>query len=90
VKEAWIKALRFAALPGAAKVRFEARSGDGARHYRLRSFSPAGHVMGDGRDYELLKAVMTPLEKLADSEDNEDLNLELDLISTVITRTITE
>lgn len=84
--EAWIKALRFAALAGAAKVRFEAQLDGGARNYRLRSFSPSGRVMGDGRDYDVLKAVMTPLEKLADAEDNKDLNLELDLISAVFTR----
>ena len=84
MNEAWIKALRFAALPGAAKVRFEAQSRRDAQHYRLRSFSLSGHVMGDDRDYDLLKAVMTPLEKLARAEDHKNLSLELDLNSTVL------
>lgn len=90
MSDAWIKALRFAALPGAAKVRFEKQTrraaGAVSVHYRLRSYSASGHAIGDDRDYDLLKAVMTPMEMLADAEDHKELKLELDLESGELTR----
>jgi len=83
MSERWIRALRFAAMPEAAKVKFERRSENAAspnaRQYRLRSFLSSGEVIGDDRDYDVLKAVMRPLEALADAEDHEDLRFELDL-----------
>lgn len=83
--EAWIQALRFAALPGAAKVTFERREGreDGILtiRYYLRSVSTDGQVIGDDRDYDLLKAAMSPLEKLAEADQHKNLKLELDLPS---------
>ena len=81
--EAWRKALRFAALPGAARVQFPRRTsvedGPPTVHYSLRSETQAGEVIGDDRDYDLHKAVMTPLEKLAEHYDHEELSIELDL-----------
>lgn len=83
MKEAWIEALTFAALSGAAFVRFERREqiedGTPTINYMLQSRTESGAVMGDDRDYDLLKAVMRPLESLSEAEDHTDLILELDL-----------
>lgn len=83
--DAWIKALRFAALPNAAKVTFECRkvteNGTPTTRYKLASVSIEGQVIGDDRDYDLLKAALSPLEALAETCDHADLTLELDLKS---------
>ena len=83
MKEAWRKALRFAALPGAACVRFERKNsiedGTPTVHYTLRSETQSGAPIGDDRDYDLLKAAMAPLEKLAEHYDHEELSVELEL-----------
>ena len=83
MKDAWRKALRFAALPGAARVRFQRQSlvedGTPTVRYSLRSETPDGELIGDDRDYDLLKAAMTPLEKLAEHYDHEELSVDLDL-----------
>ena len=83
MSEAWIEALTFAALPGAAFVRFERRNRieDGMQtvNYMLQSQTASGDVIGDDRDYDLLKAAMRPLENLSETEDHTDLILELDL-----------
>ena len=83
MSDAWIEALTFAALPGAAFVRFERRNRieDGTQtvNYTLQSRTESGSVIGDDRDYDLLKAAMQPLEKLSETEDHSDLILELDL-----------
>ena len=90
MSEAWIKALSFAALPGAAKVRFERRrlieDGTPTTRYALRSETEIGQVMGDERDYDLLKAAMGPLEKLSEALDHDDFILELDLKNRVLRR----
>ena len=89
MKEAWRKALRFAALPGAARVRFQRRAfvedGTPPVQYVLRSETKTGEVIRDERDYALLKAVMTPLEKLAEHYDHEGLSIELDLENNCLT-----
>ncbi|MEP1144732.1 MAG: hypothetical protein ABJH52_13505 [Henriciella sp.] len=89
MSEIWINALRFAALPGAAKVRFERQSviedGTSTTRYALRSEAESGRVIGDDRDYDLLKSVMGPLEKLAEQQDHRDLIVELDLINKTLT-----
>ena len=81
--QAWIDALNFAALPGAAFVRFgrHERIEDGTPtiNYMLQSRTEAGAVIGDDRDYDLLKAAMRPLEALSEAEAHADLILELDL-----------
>jgi len=83
MSEAWKKALRFAALPGAAKVRFERRTlvedGTPTTRYALRSETATGTVIGDDRDYDLLKAAMHPLENLSEREPQTELGVELDL-----------
>lgn len=80
---AWIDALSFAALPGAAFVRFERREriedGTPTTNYMLQSRTESGTVIGDDRDYDLLKAAMRPLETLSENEGHTDLILELDL-----------
>lgn len=85
MSDAWIKALRFAALPGAALVTFERQSltenGTPTIRYRLASLTQDGHVIGDDRDYDLLKAAMSPLETLADAHKHKKLKLSLDLQS---------
>ena len=81
----WLAALRFAALPGAAVVLFERQTtvedGTPTIKYRLTSFSGSGTIIGDDRDYDLLKAAMTPLESLAAAETENDLSVRLDLDS---------
>lgn len=83
--DAWIKALRFAALPGAARVIFERQAltenGTPTIRYRLASLTQDGQVIGDDHDYDLLKAAMSPLEKLADAHNHKKLKLSLDLQS---------
>lgn len=80
---AWIKALGFAALPGSETVIFARKSGvtDGipTTSYTLRCFDAAGQEIGDDRDYDLLKAAITPLERLADREDHANLTMELSI-----------
>lgn len=87
--ETWTKALRFAALPGAVRIMFERQSvienGTPTTRYRLRSVSETGQVIGDDRDYDLLKAVMTPLEKLAEAHTHNNLKLTFDLESGQLT-----
>ena len=87
--DAWRKALRFAALPGAAHVRFERRNavedGTPTVRYSLRSETRDGQVIGDDRDYDLLKAAMTPLEKLAEHYDHDELMVDLDLENDTLT-----
>lgn len=89
MKDAWRKALRFAALPGAAQVRFERRNavedGTPTVRYSLRSETRDGQVIGDDRDYDLLKAAMTPLEKLAEHYDHDELMVDLDLENDTLT-----
>lgn len=81
--QAWIDALSFAALPGAAFVRFERREriedGTPTINFMLQSRTETGAVIGDDRDYDLLKAAMRPLEALSEAEGHADLILELDL-----------
>ena len=88
MSEAWIKALSFAALPGAAKVRLErspsVEDGTPTISYTLRSETETGETLGDDRDYALLKAVMRPLEQLSETEDHNDFILELDLNTSVL------
>ncbi|MEM7327761.1 MAG: hypothetical protein AAF437_03415 [Pseudomonadota bacterium] len=85
----WVRALRFAALPSAAQVIFErtVSQGDGGRsvHYRLVSVSEHGQPIGDGRDYHQLKAVMTPLERLASTAPASPFKIVLDLASGQLT-----
>ncbi|MEL6414656.1 MAG: hypothetical protein AAFQ15_06920, partial [Pseudomonadota bacterium] len=74
MRDDWRKALRFAALPGAAHVRFQRQNlveeNTPTVRYTLRSETQAGQVIGDDRDYDLLKAAMAPLEKLAEHYDH--------------------
>lgn len=88
MSEAWIKALSFAALPGAAKVRFERRTsiedGTPTISYFLRSETESGEAIGDDRDYDLLKAAMRPLETLSESFDHNEFILELDLKNKIL------
>ena len=89
MSDAWREALRFAALPSAATVRLERQSfiddGTPTINYRLTSLTATGETVGDDRDYDLLKAAMRPLEKLAENCDHEALNVELDLKTGLLT-----
>ncbi len=81
--EAWREALRFAALPGAARVLFHRKNlvedGIPTVRYSLRCETQDGQVIGDDRDYDLLKAALTPLENLAEHYDHNELMVDLDL-----------
>ena len=89
MSEAWIKAMSFAALPGAARMRFERteliEDGVPTVRYSLRSETESGAVIGDDRDYDLLKAAMTPLEALSEAAGHKDLIVELDLKNKTLT-----
>ena len=88
MSEAWVKALRFAALPGAVKVRFERseaiEDGTPTINFRLQSTAETGAPIGDDRDYDLLKAAISPLEKLSEAEGHANLIVELDLKNNVL------
>ena len=45
---------------------FERQITDDGMAFKLASFDAAGAVIGDDRDYDLLKAAITPLENLID------------------------
>lgn len=63
----WIKALKRAALPESEIVSFARVFPDPATvSYRLLCTTASGEMIGDDRDYDILKAVITPLERLAD------------------------
>ena len=89
MKDAWRKALRFAALPGAARVRFRRQNliedGTPTVRYSLRSETQDGQAIGDDRDYDLLKAAMSPLEKLAELYGQDELMMDLDLETDTLT-----
>lgn len=55
--------------------------------HRLTSFDTDGKVIGDDRDYDLLKAVMTPLESLAEHEPGDPLEVTLDVPRSKVTMT---
>lgn len=76
--EAWSEALRRAALPDASLVRFGRSSTPDGVSYSLNSYDGEGGVIGDERDYDLLKAVFMPLERLSAQMDGEFM-LEMDL-----------
>jgi len=90
MNKTWEKALRFAALSDAATVsferRFERQDGVATTAYRLQSYKSDGTVIGDARDYDLLKAAITPLERLSEQEDADDFIVKLDLITGQFTR----
>ena len=81
----WKKALTRAALPGAARVVFEKRVDlkENAVSYALKSYTAGGTPIGDDRDYDLLKAVMTPLERLAE-DYGDGLKVSLDVEADVV------
>ena len=83
MSEAWVNALRFAALPGAVKVRFErsetVEDGTPTINFKLQSMGEAGEPIGDHRDYDLLKAAISPLERLSEATGDAHLIVELDL-----------
>lgn len=81
-QEVWEPALRRAALPGASRIRFgrSTSADDQSVSYSMNSYDAEGQVIGDDRDYELLKAVFDPLEQLARQIDGDFL-LEMDVES---------
>ena len=84
--DVWKTALKRAALPGAARVVFEKCMDpqENAVSYSLKSYTVAGQAIGDDRDYDLLKAVITPLERLSEGYGGGvevSLNIESDELS---------
>lgn len=78
----WSEALERAALPDASRIVF-GRTTDAADQsvsYSMNSYDEEGRVIGDDRDYDLLKAVFTPLERLSEEMDG-DFMLAMDLDS---------
>ena len=84
-EERWRAALARAALPGSCRVEYRRAVGfeDGLQttNHKLTCLDKHGVVIGDGRDYDLLKAVMTPLESLSDGETENPLLVVLNLLT---------
>ncbi len=78
--EDWSEPLRRAALPGAARIAFgrTTSSDDRSVSFSMNSYDADGDVIGDDRDYDLLKAVFSPLERLSETMTG-DFMLEMDL-----------
>ena len=67
--EKWKAALKRAALPGTVKVKFTfSKPAPNEMSYRLSCYDDKGSAIGDDRDYDILKAVITPLENLCDDD----------------------
>lgn len=83
----WSGALERAALPGAARIVFgrSTNADDQSVSYSMNSYDADGEVIGDDRDYDLLKAIFTPLEKLSNEMDG-DFMLEMDLSTKQVRR----
>lgn len=83
--EKWKAALRRASLPDAVRVVYRLDTGveDGVptRKHRLTSYDASEAAIGDDRDYDILKAVMMPLENLAEDEAVNRLVVTLNLVS---------
>jgi hypothetical protein len=85
----WIAPLKFAALPGAAMVSFSrtftTEDGTATTNYHLESRRSDGTKIGDDRDYDLLKAAIGPLEKLAETHFEGDVRVVLDISANKVT-----
>lgn len=83
--EDWAGPLERAALPDASRIVFgrSTNAADQSVSYSMNSYDAEGRVIGDDRDYDLLKAVFTPLESLSDQIAG-DFMLEMDLSSTQV------
>ena len=83
--DAWSEKLRRAALPGAARIVFgrTTKAEDRSVSYSMNSYDAAGDVIGDDRDYDMLKVVFSPLETLSEAMEGDFL-LEMDLESGVV------
>ncbi len=83
IHERWKAALQRAALEGACSVEFS-KSTDAASNsvsYSLVSYDHKLNRMPDARDYDLLKAVMVPLEKLSEDRSENAFTVTLNLDS---------
>ena len=86
----WERRLDFAALDQAVRVAFSwHKTADGVS-YALRSYDADDAVIGDGSDYDILKARISPLETLAEREGFADghavRSISLDLRRKTLTR----
>lgn len=86
----WERRLEFAALDAAVRVEFSwHKTADGVS-YALRSYDASGAVIGDGSDYDILKARISPLETLAEregfAEGHTVRSISLDLENKTLTR----
>lgn len=68
----WEKRLRFAALPGAVRVEFVWNADPEGSSFALRCYDEDGQAIGDGTDYDILKARISPLQDLAEREGFAD------------------
>ncbi|MEM8615834.1 MAG: hypothetical protein AAGF20_02760 [Pseudomonadota bacterium] len=86
----WQKRLKFAALPHAVRVEFKWKKDAEGASFDLRSFNASGEPIGDGADYDLLKARFNPLQALAEHEgfanDYGERRISLDLLTGMLTR----
>lgn len=82
---AWLKALTRAALPGTQRVVLSYVIPEPGRTvFSLTCLRANGDNIPDPRDYDILKSVMSPLEKLCTCEEaplTVELNLEENTLS---------
>lgn len=73
LEQKWREKLTRAALPGAVRVMFEWTRTEDGTSFTLRSRDADGNSIGDSSDYDILKARISPLEDLAESEGFGDV-----------------
>ncbi len=86
----WIAALRRAAHPAAVTVELNWAFEPGESRYTLKSRGDAGQPLAEERDYDLLKAVMTPLENLAEASGASHGGVRLTLESDELTKSLSD
>lgn len=88
--ETWREKLTRAALRGAVAVMFEWTRTPEGTSFALKSRDAAGAPIGDGSDYDILKARITPLEALAEAEGfgpaGQTRTIRLDLVTGNLSR----
>ncbi|MEM7494208.1 MAG: hypothetical protein AAF296_12565, partial [Pseudomonadota bacterium] len=72
IEQDWERRLVFAALDAAVRVDFSWHKTADGMAYALRSYDVNDAVIGDGSDYDILKARISPLETLAEREGFAD------------------
>ena len=87
--EKWSEKLSRAALPGAVKVAFFWRRTADGHAFALKSWDSEDSLIGDTRDYDLLKVHFEALGALAESEGFAPESEERSAMLNLTTQTLT-